>query len=102
MADSGAARQARYKRHKAGDHSLCRHDRPSLRVLPPVPAPDDFDPVAEMRALAARLVTATAAEPGNAALARELRATLAALSPGASGLDPELAELLREFPRALG
>ncbi len=64
--DSGAVRQQRYKRHKAGDHSLCR--RCDAR--------------------------AAEADPGNAAVARELRATLLALPDGAAdGDDDPLAEL---------
>jgi hypothetical protein len=86
MADSGAVRQARYKRHQAGDHSICRHDRP-LRLAPvvPVEVDPDFDPALEMRKLAGRLAVAYQADPGNAALARELRNTLLAIK--ASGDD---------------
>lgn len=40
----------------------------------------DLDPVAEMRALAGQLAAACAADPGNAAVARELRLTLLALA----------------------
>jgi hypothetical protein len=86
MADSGATRQARYKRHKAGDHSLCRHDRPyGLAPVVPIEVDPDFDPHLEMRKLAGRLAIAYQAGPGNAALARELRATLLAIK--ASGDD---------------
>ncbi len=38
-----------------------------------------FDPAAELRHLASRLVLATQAEPGNAILAAELRKTLVEL-----------------------
>jgi hypothetical protein len=99
LADSGAVRQARYKRHRQGDCSLCHHDRPHLV---PVAAPDpgdDFDPATEMRRLAGRLSAAYQADPGNAALARELRATLLALQGPGGQADPELAALFAEFGR---
>ncbi len=96
MADSGAVRQARYKRHQAGDHSTCKHDRP-LRLAPAPPPDPDFDAAAELRALAARLSAAYAADTGNAALARELRVTLQALAPDAGAVDPELAEMFKAF-----
>jgi hypothetical protein len=100
MADSGAVRQQRYKRHRAGDHSMCRHDRPRPVLLSPaeVPASADFDPADELRRLAGRLVDAHRADPGNAALAREARMALLALGPGDSAeLDPELVELFKSF-----
>ena len=92
MADSGAVRQRRSKAHRAGDHSLCgprcsqgRAARPVLSVLP-APAPDaDFDAPAEMRRLAQRLAAEHEAQPGNAALARELRMTLERLMPKDAG-----------------
>jgi hypothetical protein len=100
MADSGAVRQARYKAHKAGDHHLCRHlrdfpARPSADVVDPDPG--ELDPVGEMRNLGARLAGAYAADPGNAALARELRSTLVVLA----GMVPDdgddlLAEILSQ------
>jgi len=84
MADSDAVRSRRKRMHAQGDHSLCRHDgvRPKI-VLADADRPDpgDFDPVAAMRALADRLAEAYRQDPGNAALARELRATLLALPP---------------------
>jgi cytochrome c-type biogenesis protein CcmH/NrfF len=46
-----------------------------------MPAAPEFDPVAEMRQLAARLAQAHEAEPSNAPVARELRMTLAELMP---------------------
>jgi hypothetical protein len=97
MADSGAVRQARYKRHRAGDHSMCRHwPQPALISAVPPPEPgDDFDPAEEMRRLAARLVVAHAADPSNAGLAREARMTLLAIA--SPGEDTELAELMRAF-----
>ena len=116
MTDSGAVRQARYKRHKAGDHSLCRHDRPVVRITLPETAQDpaQFDPDAEMRRLAGRLAGAHRQDPGNAAIARELRITLLVLPPPPEGpdeidllnmrrasrrLDPDMADLFRELGR---
>lgn len=72
-----------------------------MPVLTLAPEPGEFDAAAEMRALAARLVAAHTADSGNPALARELRATLAALAPSGSGLDPELADLFAEYGRVL-
>ncbi len=104
MADSNAVRSRRKRAHAQGDHSMCRHARPLL--LPEVEPQGarfnfdpDFDPAEEMRRLAGRLAAAYAADTGNAALARELRATLLALrGPGeAADMDPELAELFRSF-----
>ena len=93
--DSGAVRQQRYKRHKAGDHSLCR--RCDARAAPvPLAAAGDMpvDARASLESLARRLEAAHEADPGNAAVARELRATLLALPDGAAeGDDDPLAEL---------
>jgi hypothetical protein len=88
MADSGATRQARYKRHKSGDHSLCRHHRPMV-VLPAMTAPatGEIEPEAEMRLLAARLAEAHRQDPANALLARELRITLLTIPPEPEGPD---------------
>jgi hypothetical protein len=97
MADSAAVRSRRYRLHKAGDHSACRH---KLAVCAPVvaemPGKGAVDPGAELEALAARLAVAHVADPGNASLARELRITLQALAdtaPGDAGDDDPLAEL---------
>lgn len=94
MADSDAARARRYRQHKAGDHSSCRHDRPyrDRPVVLPADFGDDFDPADELRKLAGRLLAAYQADPGNAALARECRMTLLAIS--APDEDAELAELV--------
>jgi hypothetical protein len=98
MADSGALRQQRYKHHRAGDHRYCRHGpRPALAALPDPDPGEDLDPAAELRRLADRLTAAHEAEPGNAALARELRATLQALAPGAGAIDPELRAMFEAF-----
>jgi hypothetical protein len=81
MADSGAMRTARYKRHKAGDHSMCRHlqDYAPRPVVLPAAGGQDLDPVAELRQLAADALADYRANPGNAALVREARLTLQAL-----------------------
>lgn len=99
MADSNAVRSRRKRQHAANDHSECT-TRCRARRLAAVPAvtvtvPDDFDPAAEMRRLAGRLAAAYAADTGNAALARELRATLLAIK--SLDEDTELAGLMREF-----
>ena len=99
VADSGALRTERYKRHKMGDHSICRRDcvKPKLVLTVPEAGTSgtdrEFDPVGEMRQLAARLAAAYAQDPGNAALARELRATLLALPPEPEG--PDALDLLK-------
>lgn len=83
MADSDALRQRRRKAHVSGDHSLCRRCRavkPPVQPFPPGPqATEVTDAEAELRRLAARLVTAHEHEPANAIVARELRMTLEAL-----------------------
>jgi hypothetical protein len=53
-----------------------------------------MDPQASLRALAARLEAAHVASPADAAVARELRATLLALPPPETSDDDPLAELL--------
>lgn len=99
MADSGAARQARHKRHKAGDHSGCRPGcgGRSRRQDPPGPAGEASpctDPAAELAALAGRLRDAHVADPGNAAVARVLKDVLLALPAGDEAPDDDpLAEL---------
>jgi hypothetical protein len=96
MADSHATRQARYRRHRAGDHSLCRPgpgrcpavtgDPPRpLVVSPPV---GDLDPRVELEALARRLIAASEADPLNTALARALTDVLRALPVRRGALDP--------------
>jgi hypothetical protein len=100
MADSGALRQARHKRHAQGDHSLCRH-RPKAAPVTPLPAADaaDFDPSAELTLLAGRLRDAYGADPANASLARELRLTLQVLV-GQPDLDDEIRDFLIGFSEA--
>lgn len=98
MADSDAVRSRRKRAHAAGDHSMCRHDRPRrdrpVLVLPADPG-EDFDPMEEMRDLAGRLVAAYRADPGNAALAREARYTLLAIT--APDDDPGWQDLMDEL-----
>jgi hypothetical protein len=82
MADSGVLRARRHRAHKAGDHSLCRRDclKPAAVSLavPPAPA-GDLDVQESLAALARRLEAAHVADPANAVVARELRATLLAI-----------------------
>ena len=81
MADSNAVRSRRKRLHAQGDHSTCRHFPLAPRPVMVAAAVDgdEFDPVAELRLLAARVVDAYRQDPGNAALAREARVTLLAL-----------------------
>jgi hypothetical protein len=99
--DSEALRSRRKRRHAAGDHSICRHGPVALPVrLVPAGEAEGLDVVAAMRELAVRLAAAYEAQPANALLARELRATLlalAGLAPAAGGPDP-----LDDFFRELG
>ena len=94
MADSGALRVRRARAHKAGDHSLCRRcaavraeggPLDAVTSLPDPPAAPEFDAKAEMRELAARMVSAHCADPSNAILGAELRKTLLELMPKDSG-----------------
>lgn len=103
MADSDALRAKRARRHKAGDHSLCKH--PRAAQSPPVPQDGHLPPrpvsdaPGELRRLAGRLVAAHEADPGNALLARELRMTLQALS-GGKPADDDLESLFAELSEA--
>jgi hypothetical protein len=84
MADSGSLRTKRWQLHKAGDHSLCRRGcvKPPAETLAVVPDPGAPVDVREsLAALARRLEAAHVADPANAVVARELRATLLALPP---------------------
>jgi hypothetical protein len=65
----------------------------STRLTEVVSEGGEFDPEAELRRLADQLAEAYRQDPSNAALARELRATLLALPPGPEG--PDELELLR-------
>jgi hypothetical protein len=93
MPDTDATRAARYRRHRAGDHSMCRHA--PLRAVSgsesELAAP--LDPQAELLLLARRLAAAYAADPGNSNLARELRQTLLCIQLPDDPDDPLDAEL---------
>jgi hypothetical protein len=81
MADTDSVRSRRWRQHRQGDHSLCRHGKTAAPVASvPGAVAGDLDPVGEMRTLAGQLAAACAADPGNAAIARELRLTLLALA----------------------
>ena len=101
------------RRHKAGDHSLCRRCtavRDRLATGLPAPVPDlptqlpscpAFDPAAELRLLAARMAEAHRADPSNAILGAELRKTLVELiGKRAEKPDDELTGLFTEFGSA--
>jgi hypothetical protein len=99
MPDDDVIRSRRYRRHRKGDHSMCRHPagQAPVRAVPPEPA-GELDAQAEMVALARRLAAAHEAAPDRADVARELRATLQAIGqPGPAGDD--LDGLLRELQR---
>jgi hypothetical protein len=105
MADDGATRTRRWKAHKRGDHHLCgpHCDASSVTVTAPVPGDLPDGPVDALEALARqarRLEAACEANPGNAALERELRATLLALRGPGKTADDELAEFDAEFSAA--
>ena len=70
MPDDDATRSRRYRRHKAGDHSMCQHDRhgPVLPALRAIPAPEpegELDSRAELVLLARQLAAAYSADPSN-------------------------------------
>jgi hypothetical protein len=100
MADSDAVRSRRKRLHALGDHSTCKHFPEPRRPVTVLDAGDgaELDPVLEMRLLACRLVDAYRENPGNAALAREARATLLALAGmGPASDEPDLlAEILSQ------
>ena len=82
MADSPALRSRRSRAHAAGDCSLCRHGLRAPLVVLPVAGDAPLDPRVSLEALGRRLEAAHEADPANALVARELRATLLALSAG--------------------
>ena len=94
MADSEALRARRSRRHRAGDHSLCRSNCASLRLAAPAAAGEVTDAQAEMRQLAYRMADAHRADPSNAILGAELRKTLLELMPkGKQEADADLTGL---------
>jgi hypothetical protein len=104
MADSGATRTRRWKLHKAGNHSECK-GCDVLRGTAAAPVPRDtpegaVDVQASLEAQARRLEAACERQPGNAALEKELRATLLALRGPGEGVDGELAEFDAAFSAA--
>jgi hypothetical protein len=101
MADSDALRSRRKRLHAAGDHSLCRRcDGRSAVAAVPVPGDARVDPSVSLERLAARLEAAHEADPSDAAVARELRATLLALRGSGDKADRELAAFAAEFGAA--
>jgi hypothetical protein len=82
MADSAALRSRRSRAHAAGDCSLCRHPRAPVLTLASATRGAPADPRERLESLAGRLEAAHEADPANALLARELRATLTALVAG--------------------
>lgn len=105
MADSDAIRQARRRRHRQGDHSMCRRNcqdgRSPLRIAPvPAGSGENLDAGAAMRDLAAQLLEAYRSDPMNAVLAREARHTLLALTPSRDGAaDAEWRGLMADLAR---
>lgn len=97
MADSDALRMRRVRRHKAGDHSLCKRCAALKSPREPSPTTTVTDPNAELKDLAGRLVMAHRGEPENALLARELRLTLQALQAGTGSVDDDIRDLFAEF-----
>lgn len=104
MAESGADRTRRWRKHKAGDHSLCKHCPDALAPREgqdgPPPVRPVSDALGEMRRLAGRLVAAHEADPGNALIARELRMTLQALTGGQGHDDDDLERLFADLGAA--
>jgi hypothetical protein len=105
MADDGATRTRRWKAHKRGDHHLCGPRCDAVGAVVAVSAPGDMaegpvDAQAALEQQARRLEAACEANPGNAALERELRATLLALRGPGKTADDELAEFDAAFGAA--
>lgn len=106
MADSTSLRVARHRRHRSGDHSICkpgncRDARPSLKIGPlPADAGRDLDPDVSLRNLAARLEAVSVADPANVAAAKVLMDVLVRLQPSpTAGVDAELKLLMGELSR---
>jgi hypothetical protein len=102
MADSNAVRSRRKRAHAAGDHSLCRRcDGRGATVALPVGGDAPVDARESLEALARRLEAAHEADPGNAAVARELRATLLALPAGETPADDDPLSELRALAESV-
>lgn len=80
MADSEALRARRSRRHRAGDHSLCRNCA-TVKLAAPAAPGEVTDALAELRQLAYRMAEAHRQDPSNAILGAELRKTLLELTP---------------------
>jgi hypothetical protein len=94
LADSEALRARRSRRHKAGDHSLCRGSCAALKLAAPATVGEVADARAELRQLAYRMAEAHRSDPGNAILGAELRKTLLELMPkGKQDADADLTGL---------
>jgi hypothetical protein len=96
LADSDALRMRRSRRHKGGDHSLCRNCAALKLAAVPATAPDGevTDARAELRQLAFRMAGAHREDPSNAILGAELRKTLLELLPkGTENQDADLTGL---------
>jgi hypothetical protein len=93
----------RARRHRQGDHSMCKRNcqvsKAPVRLAAVGEVPLDYpvDVQVSLRALARRLEAAHEADPGNSALAKELRQTLLVLGrPGdAAGRGPDVVDRLR-------
>jgi hypothetical protein len=105
MADSDAVRQQRRRRHRSGDHSMCRRGCQDARTSPriaevPSGSAENFDPAGALRALARRLEAAYGADPSNGLLAKELRQTLVLLLPTRdAAVDAEWKQIMGELSR---
>jgi hypothetical protein len=98
--DSQAVRDKRYRSHKRGDHSLCKHPPLSSPLVIQVELDQpEASPRERLDLLARRLEAVHRAQPENALVARELRLTLDSLAK----LDPVPVDALaglREFAGA--
>ena len=99
VADSDAVRAKRHRRHRSGDHSMCRQDCADrvprqLAAVRPVAAPaGELDPRAELTELARRLADAHTADPQRADVARVLKDVLLAIEAA----DPAVADPMDEL-----
>lgn len=95
MTDSGSLRVRRHRMHMAADRSLCRRCDARSAVVA-APAGDDA-PLGPSASLARRLEVAHEADPSDAAVTQELRATLLALRGAGEAADGDLAKFWSEF-----